>query len=66
VPNILDLPFAFIIVVTTVIGFAGTRLAAVADELAVRTGLGESLVGAVLVGASQSVGCVRSLHAPAY
>lgn len=33
----------------------GTRLAGVADQLADRTGLGEALVGAVLVGASTSL-----------
>ena len=38
-----------------VIAVAGTRLARIADELAARTGLGEALVGAVLVGASTSL-----------
>jgi cation:H+ antiporter len=45
-----------------VIAIVGTRLAAIADELAVRTGLGEALVGAVLVGASTSLpGIVTSV-----
>jgi cation:H+ antiporter len=38
-----------------VIGFAGTRLAHVADSLADRTGMGEILAGAVFVGASTSL-----------
>ena len=37
------------------IGFAGTRLAHVADTLADRTGMGEILAGAVFVGASTSL-----------
>jgi cation:H+ antiporter len=37
------------------IGFAGTRLAHVADALADRTGMGEILAGAVFVGASTSL-----------
>lgn len=44
------------------IGVAGTRLASIADELAVRTGLGEVLMGALLVGASTSLpGIVTSV-----
>ena len=37
------------------IGFAGTRLAHVADALADRTGMGEIIAGAVFVGASTSL-----------
>jgi cation:H+ antiporter len=37
------------------IGLAGTRLAKIADELAVRTGIGEVLMGALLIGASTSL-----------
>jgi cation:H+ antiporter len=45
-----------------VIAVAGTWLARIADELAARTGLGEALVGAVLVGASTSLpGIVTSV-----
>lgn len=45
-----------------VIAVAGTRLATIADELAARTGLGEALFGAVLVGASTSLpGIVTSV-----
>ena len=40
---------------TAVIAVAGTRLARVADQLADRTGLGEALVGAVLLGISTSL-----------
>ncbi len=47
-----------------VIGVAGTRLTSVADALAERTGLGEALVGAVLLGASTSLsGIVTSVTA---
>lgn len=65
-----DFPLAVIIaaflVAAIVIAIAGTRLAAVADELAVRTGLGEALVGAVLIGASTSLpGIVTSVVAAA-
>ena len=45
---------------------AGTRLTGVADALADRTGLGEALVGAVLLGASTSLsGIVTSVTAAA-
>jgi len=45
-----------------VIALAGTRLARVADELAVRTGLGEVLFGAVFIGISTSLpGIVTSM-----
>lgn len=38
-----------------VIGFVGTRMTGMADRLADRTGLGEALTGAVLLGASTSL-----------
>ena len=45
---------------------AGTRLTAVADILAERTGLGEAVVGAVLLGAATSLsGIVASVTAAA-
>jgi cation:H+ antiporter len=45
-----------------VIVFAGTRLAAVADQLADRTGMGEILAGAVFVGGSTSLpGAITSM-----
>jgi len=48
------------------IGFAGTKLAAVADHLADATGLGEAFTGAVLVGASTSLaGITASVTAAA-
>lgn len=47
-----------------VILFAGVRLAGVADRLADRTGLGEAVVGAVLLGAATSLsGLVTSVTA---
>lgn len=47
-----------------VIVLAGTRLTAVADILAERTGLGEAVVGAVLLGAATSLsGIVASVTA---
>lgn len=58
-PEISALPLSVIIIVffaaAAVIAVAGTRLAGVADELADRTGLGEAMVGAVLLGASTSL-----------
>lgn len=49
-----------------VILLAGTRLTAVADILAERTGLGEAVVGAVLLGAATSLsGIVTSVTAAA-
>lgn len=66
VPDVSNLPFAVIVAAfvgaAIVIAFAGTRLTTVADELAVRTGFGEALFGAVLVGASTSLpGIVTSV-----
>lgn len=47
-----------------VIGFAGTRLARVADEFADRSGFGEALTGGVLLGATTSLsGSVLSVSA---
>jgi cation:H+ antiporter len=65
-PELSNIPLAVIVAAfltaALVIAFVGTRLAAIADELAVRTGLGEALVGAVLVGASTSLpGIVTSV-----
>ncbi len=40
----------------TVIGFAGTRITRVVDQLADRTGIGEAAAGALLLGASTSLG----------
>ncbi len=60
----LDLPLLLAVFALTagVIAVAGTRLARLADELAARTGLGEALMGALLVGASTSLpGIVTSV-----
>jgi len=43
------------VLAATVIGIAGTRLSAVGDRLADRTGLGEAFTGAVLLGAATSL-----------
>lgn len=49
-----------------VIGITGTLIARFADELAVRTGLGEAVMGAVFIGASTSLpGIVTSVAAAA-
>ena len=49
---------------TVVILFAGVRLSSVADRLADRTGLGEAIVGALLLGAATSLpGLVTSVTA---
>lgn len=51
---------------TLVIAVAGSRLAGNADQLADRTGLGEAVVGAVLLGGSTSIsGIVTSVTAAA-
>jgi cation:H+ antiporter len=60
----LDLPFvlALLGLAAASIAVTGTWLARIADELATHTGLGEALVGAVLVGASTSLpGIVTSV-----
>ena len=55
-----------ILLSAVVILLAGTRLTAVADILAERTGLGEAVVGAVLLGAATSLsGIVTSVTAAA-
>ncbi|NNC58718.1 MAG: sodium:calcium antiporter [Erythrobacter sp.] len=49
-----------------VIAFIGTRMAKIADTLADRTGLGEALIGAVLLGAGTSIsGIVTSISTAA-
>lgn len=58
----LTLVLAVFGLAAAVIAVAGTWLARIADELAARTGLGEALVGAVLVGVSTSLpGIVTSV-----
>jgi len=51
----LPLAVAVLVVAATVIGLAGSRLATVVDQLADRTGLGEAMAGAVLMGAATSL-----------
>lgn len=53
----LSLPWAVALFVLSaaVIGVAGTRLSAVCDQLADRTGLGEAVTGALLLGAATSL-----------
>jgi len=63
-----NLPLAWSVVIfavsALVIVFAGRSMAGVADRLADRTGLGEAVTGAVLVGAATSLpGCVVSIDA---
>ena len=50
-----QMPIIIFIVSAIVIGFVGFKMAEFADELADRTGLGEAIVGAVLLGASTSI-----------
>lgn len=51
-------------VAAVIIGIAGTRLSRIADQLADATGLGEAIVGALLLGASTSLaGIVTSVTA---
>ncbi|MGB3682355.1 MAG: hypothetical protein WA990_07690 [Rubrobacteraceae bacterium] len=62
----LTLSVVLFVVAALAILLAGTRLTGVADALADRTGLGEALVGAVLLGASTSLsGIVTSVTAAA-
>lgn len=62
----LTLAAVLFLAAAAVIGVVGTRLTGVADALAERTGLGEALVGAVLLGASTSLsGIVTSVTAAA-
>lgn len=57
---------ALFVACTAVIGVTGTRLADVVDRLADRTGLGEAIVGAVLMGLATSLsGSVLSVSAAA-
>ncbi len=49
------MPIVIFIASAIVIGFVGFKMARFADELADRTGLGEAIVGAVLLGASTSI-----------
>ncbi len=63
-PENLFLTIAIFIGCTLVIGVSGTRLSTVADQLADRTGLGEALMGGVLLGAVTSIsGSVLSVSA---
>jgi cation:H+ antiporter len=58
----LTLAAVLFLAAAAVIGVVGTRLTGVADALAERMGLGETLVGAVLLGASTSLsGIVTSV-----
>ena len=58
----LTLSIILFVAATVAILLAGTRLAGVADELADRTGLGEAMVGAILLGATTSLsGIVTSV-----
>jgi len=53
-------------IATFVVAIAGTRMAKVADRIADKTGLGEAIVGAVLLGGSTSLsGIVTSVTAAA-
>lgn len=65
-PDVSDLSLPLILLLFLLaagaIAIAGTRLAVIADELAVRTGVGEALMGALFVGASTSLpGIVTSV-----
>lgn len=51
----LTLALALFVASAAVIGVAGTRLSAICDRLADRTGLGEAFTGAVLLGAATSL-----------
>ena len=53
-------------VAAVVIGFAGTKLAGVCDRLADRTGMGEALVGALLLGAGTSLPGILTSVVTAY
>ncbi|MBH1944085.1 sodium:calcium antiporter [Erythrobacter sp. YJ-T3-07] len=65
-PDIQSLPLpwlaALFIASALLIAFFGSKMAAIADVLADRTGLGEALIGAVLLGAGTSIsGIVTSI-----
>ncbi|WP_136247059.1 sodium:calcium antiporter [Halomonas borealis] len=60
----LPLALAAFVACTLVIGVVGTRLTRIVDELADRTGLGEAIAGAVLLGMATSLsGLVLSVSA---
>lgn len=60
----LPLAVALFLVTAVVIGVVGTRLTRIVDELADRTGLGEAIAGAVLLGLATSLsGIVLSVSA---
>lgn len=62
----LSLDVILFFIAAIVVALAGTKLAAIADRLAEVTGLGEAMVGAVLLGASTSLsGIVTSVTAAA-
>ncbi|MGY8821227.1 MAG: hypothetical protein ACKVLM_17715 [Pseudomonadales bacterium] len=53
-----------LLVCAVVIGIVGTRLTRVVDELADRTGMGEAMAGAILLGMATSLsGIVLSVTA---
>lgn len=60
----LPVALAVLLAAAAVIGVAGTRLARVVDALADRTGIGEAMAGAILLGAATSLsGLVVSIVA---
>lgn len=60
----LSLALALFVVATLIIGFSGVKMTGIADRLADRTGLGEAVVGGMLLGASTSLsGTVTSIAA---
>ena len=62
--NSLTINISLFILVAIVIGLAGTKLATVADKLADATGLGEAVIGALLLGGTTSLaGIVTSFVA---
>lgn len=65
-PDSLAVAAATLLGAAAVIGVAGTRLAGVVDQLADRTGIGEAMAGAVLLGGATSLaGLVVSVVAAA-
>lgn len=62
----LWVPIALLLAAAAAIGFAGTRLAGVADVLAERTGMGEVIAGALFVGGATSLpGIITSVSTAA-
>jgi cation:H+ antiporter len=53
-------------IATLVIGVAGYRLVSVADEVADRTGAGEALIGATMLGALTSLADITAIASAAY